>query len=404
VIRRAALACPLVLAAACGSFQCGYGREVESPSGAATSTASSVPATSTTASASDARPFPIRVAGTRFVDATGRPFEWRGITAFRLAEMIANGREQEAIAYLDWAKSEQLTVVRVLLMAQHLFKLTPDAGRTALPRLLDLAKERGIAVEVVALADTKEITLDYEAHVREIGAVALQRGNAFIELANEPGHPTQDPRLHKPDFLQGLASQLPGPLIVALGSYEYGEGFAAGDYATTHTDRGSRDWDHVLALAPVAPRPSSLKKPVVSDEPIGAAAEYQPGRRDNDPSRFAAAAALTKLAGLGATFHYEGGLQAAIPSGREAACLAAWQLGLALLNDLPLDGEFVEGNRLVTVAQTSGVRRAFGRVSANRAVILLVDPAPSVSLTPGAGWKEARRSGVPGIQVVSLER
>ena len=348
--------------------------------------------------------FPIQVAGTGFIDASGHPFDWRGITAFRLAEMIAGGREKEAIAYLDWAAVERLTVVRVLLTAQHLFKLSPDAGRAALPRLLDLAKERGLAVEAVALADTKDITLDYEAHVREIGRVALERGNAFIEIANEPGHPTQDPRLHKPEFVRRLASLLPAPLVVALGSIEYGDGYGAGDYATTHTDRGNREWDHVLALAGSARRVGTLQKPLVSDEPIGAAAEYQRGRRDNDPSRFAAAAAVTKLAGLGATFHYEGGLQSAIPRGREAACLAAWQLGLALLDDLALDGRFIEGKPLTAVAQTSGVRAAFGRVTARRAVILLVDPAPNIFVTFAAGWREIRRSGVPGVQMVLAER
>jgi hypothetical protein len=318
--------------------------------------------------------------------------------------MIAGGREQEAIAYLDWAKSEQLTVVRVLLTAQHLFKLPPDAGRSALPRLLDLAKERGIAVEVVALADTKDVPLDYEAHIREIGRVALERGNAFVELANEPGHPTQDPRVHQPAFLQRLASQLPESLVVALGSIEYGDAFAAADYATTHVPRGEKDWDHVLAIPERLKTVIAVRKPLVSDEPIGAAPEYQPGRRDNEPSRFAAAAALTRFVGMSATFHYEGGLHATIPAGREAACLAAWQLGLALLNDVPLDGEFVAGKRLANIAGTTGVRAAFGRVGAGGAVLLLIDPAPSAALKPAAGWKEARRTGVPGVQIIFLER
>lgn len=318
--------------------------------------------------------------------------------------MIASGRERDAVAYLDWAKSEQLTVVRVLLMAQHLFKLSPEAGRAALPKLLALAKERGIAVEVVALADTKDVTLDYEGHIREIGRVALESGNAFVELANEPGHPTQNSKVHTPAFLQQLATLIPEPVIVALGSIEYGDGFASGEYVTTHTDRGRGEWDHVLALGEVARRIGGRAKPLVSDEPIGAAAEYQAGRRDNDPARFAAAAALTKLAGFYATFHYEGGLHAKIPSGREAACLAAWQIGLAQLGDLKLDGDFVQGEALAKVAQTSGARAAFGRVRAGQAVIVLVDPAPSVSVKPAPGWKQTRRSGVPGVQIAVLER
>src|SRR5688572_13766526 len=204
--------------------------------------------------------FPLRVEGTGFVDATGQPFVWRGITSFQLAEMIARGREQEAVAYLDWAKSEELTVVRVLLMARHLFELTPEDGRQALPRLLDLAKVRGLAIEIVALADTKDRSTDYDAHIREVGRIALDKGNAFVEIANEPGHHTQDPKLHDAAFAKHLADLLPEQLIVAFGSFEYGEGYAAGDYATTHVPRGE-GWNHVLDIAKGAGRVRSLKKP-----------------------------------------------------------------------------------------------------------------------------------------------
>ncbi len=73
------------------------------------------------------------------------------------------------------------------------------------------------------------------------------------------------------------------------------------------------------------------KKPVVSDEPIGAGPALQPGRRDNLPARFRAAALLTRLVGMGATFHYEGGIQATIPAGAELACFNAWNEAWALL-------------------------------------------------------------------------
>jgi hypothetical protein len=334
------------------------------------------------------------------VDAASRPFEWRGITAFRLAEMIASGREAEAAAYLDWAASENLTVVRVLLMAKHLFELAPDRGRHALPRLLDLAKARGLAVEVVALADTKEYSFDFDAHVREIGRVALERGNAFLELANEPGHPTQDQRVHDPKTVKRLAALIPEPVIVALGSIEYGEGFRDGDYVTTHVARGDEPWDHVLNIARHAP---ALGKPLVSDEPIGAAPRHEPGRRDNDPARFAAAAALTMLAGMEATFHYESGLQANIPEGREAACLAAWQTGLLLVGDPNIEGTFVQGSAIDRVARVSGARATFARMGERSATLLLLDPqTPTVQWADG--WREARRSGVPGLLLISAVR
>jgi hypothetical protein len=68
---------------------------------------------------------------------------------------------------------------------------------------------------------------------------------------------------------------------------------------------------------------------VINDEPIGAADEAVPGRRDNDPARFREAGAASRRAGLGATFHYEGGLQARRPTKIEEACLDAWLVGLS---------------------------------------------------------------------------
>jgi hypothetical protein len=348
--------------------------------------------------------FPLAIKDGRFVTAHGEPFAWRGITAFRLAELIAHGREQEAAAYLDWAASQQLTVVRVLLMARYLFQLTPEDGRAALPRLLDLARARGIAVEVVALADTKEIPVDYETHIREVGRVAGERGNALIEIANEPGHPTQDPRLHEPAFARSLAALLPEPLLVALGSFEYGDEYAAGDYATTHVPRGSGAWDHVLEVATRAEWVSRLKKPIVSDEPIGAGPEFDAGRRDNEPSRFAAAAALTRLVGMDPTFHYDGGLQARIPGPQEAACLEAWRRGLSLLDDAPASGQFISGEALSEIADVNGSRGSFARLSGDRAMLLLIDPQPSTTITWRNGWKEVRQDSTPGVRIVAAER
>ena len=338
------------------------------------------------------------------MDASRKPFPWRGITSFQLAEMIAGGREQEAAAYLDWAASQELTVVRVLLMAQHLFKLSPEAGRAALPRLLDFAKARGLAVEVVALADTKNVNLDYEAHIREVGRIALEKGNAFVEIANEPGHPTQDARLHEAAFAKRLADLLPETLVVALGSFEYGEGYAGGDYATTHVPRGEKDWDHVFEVAGRAASAAELAKPVVSDEPIGVGPEYQPGRRDNEPSRFAAAAALTRLAGMAATFHYEGGLHSKIPTGPEAACLAAWKRGLELIGETAGGGEFLQAQAVARVARTEGAQQAYARVTADEATVLLVNPGASPSITWQTDWKETRREAIAGAALAQARR
>lgn len=267
----------------------------------------------------------LRVSGTHFIKSDGSRFEWRGITAFRLVELVAHGREAEADAYLKWARSKRLTVVRVLAMADVLFKLSPADGVRALPGVLERAHRHGLYVEVVALADTATIAVEIPAHVRAVAEICARYDNALLEIANEPAHPTQARALHDPAYLQQLTRALPKGVPVSLGSVEEHDGYGAGDYVTWHAPRGG---DQVLTLAHGAALIRQFKKPVISDEPIGAADVAVPGRRDNSPERFRAAARETKRAGMGATFHYEGGLQAKLPSKIELDCLNAWLGGL----------------------------------------------------------------------------
>ena len=76
----------------------------------------------------------------------------------------------------------------------------------------------------------------------------------------------------------------------------------------------------------------------MSDEPIGAGDQLEQGRRDNAPERFRVLALVSRLAGLGATFYYNGGIQAARLSVTELACLDAWVEGL---DTLPRDAGIV---------------------------------------------------------------
>ena len=322
----------------------------------------------------------VQVEGTRFVH-NGQPFEWRGITAFRLAEMVAAGREAEAVAYLDWAAANRVTVVRVLAMARHLFTLAPADGLRALPRLLTLAAERGIQVEVVALADTAESNVDLDAHVAAVGRIAAAHPNAFVEIANEPFHPTQHPSLHDRATLARLAALIPPEVVVAFGS-DAPDASGGGDYVTVHMPRGDGAWDHVSALAQGHALVKTYGRPVVSDEPIGAGPELQPGRRDNLPERFRAAAILTRMTGMHATFHYEGGLQARIPEGAELAAFKAWSDAWTLLPPGIEQGTFAVIN--------SARGQAFETQLGSQRFVLTIDGAPGPArLARKAAWRES---------------
>jgi hypothetical protein len=279
------------------------------------------------------QPKHLQISGTHFTYADGRPFTWRGISAFRLLEMEASGRGADVDAYLRWASSQKLTVVRVLAMAKHLFELPPDRGAAALDGLLDRASRRNLIVEVVALADTAAYTFDMAAHVRRIAEICLRHPNALLEIANEPYHPTQRSELHDRNSLVRLRREVPAGLPVALGAGAYPERHAEGDYVTIHFPRssGAGGWATVRDLAAAAEIVRDTGKPVINDEPIGAGPRFEPGRRDDDPERFRAAALMSRLIGIGATFHYEGGLQAKLPAGREMQCFQAWQEAWSLM-------------------------------------------------------------------------
>jgi hypothetical protein len=267
----------------------------------------------------------VRVSGSRFIASDGSPFAWRGITAFRLLEFVAHGRQRQAAAYLDWAASEHLTVVRVLAMAHVLFTLTPADGERSLPGLLQLARARGLVVEVVALADTASYPIDLAKHVRAIGQACADAGNCVIEIANEPYHPTHSADVHQHAFLRELRKLIPSGVPVSLGTVDPRGELAGGDYITWHSPRDERWPERMREGAALLER---YGKPVIADEPMGAADVAIPGKRDNRPDRFRLAAQTARASGLGATFHYEGGLQARLPTPTEAACLRAWLEGL----------------------------------------------------------------------------
>jgi hypothetical protein len=351
----------------------------------------------------------LRIEGTRFVAADGSTFEWRGITAFRLVDYVADGQEATTAKFLEWAASQRLTVVRVLTMMGGQFDLRPEDGRRALPRVLELAARHGIVVEVVALAGTADIKVDLGQHVAELGKILATHRNALLEIANEPVHPSQAPEVHKPEVLRGLAATVPSSVPIALGSIERGDGFGEAGYVTWHSPResGSGGWGHVLALADGARLLARWKKPVVSDEPIGAGPALQPGRRDNVAARFRAAALLTRLVGMGATFHYEDGIQATIPAGAELACFNAWKEAWTLLPaGVEQSGVFrISGGAASVVANYDRKRLpgVYERIDGSKGWILAIGDE-SVPLTLADGWKATGSRSIDGARLITVTR
>jgi hypothetical protein len=324
--------------------------------------------------------------------------------------MVAHGRKTEAAAYLDWAAGRHLTIVRVFTMARSLFDLPPADGVRALPGLLEMASARGLHVEVVALVDTRDFKTDIDAHVKAVGEIASRHANALVEIANEPAHATQAVAVHDAGELRRLATLIPRSVPVSLGSAEENDGYAGAGYATYHFPRsgGSTPWGHVVRLADGAAFVTKWKKPVVSDEPIGAGPVSIPGRRDNDPDRFRAAALLTRMAGLGATFHYEQGLQARIPTGIELRCFDAWNDAWSLLpNEIEAGGDFHaagETGAAVGAFDHGAASAVFERQRAGTAYVLVLNAPKPPTLIWNKGWRSSRSKQLGAAWLLTATR
>ena len=352
----------------------------------------------------------LQVSGSGFVTADHHPFQWRGITAFRLLDYVAHGKEADVERFLTWVSQQRLTVVRVLAMGQGFMNLSPSEGQQALPRLLQMAAQHDLHVEIVALAGTRDAAVNLDDHLAQVGRIAAGFGNALVEVANEPVHSSQSAEVQRPEVLARLRTAVPSSVPVALGSVEYGEGFAAGDYVTWHVPRDDRldGWGHVLAVAEGAGLVRRWNRPIVSDEPIGAGAVYQPGRRDDSLARFRAAALVTRLAGLGATFHYEGGLQATIPSGRELECFQAWNEAWTLLPaDIEQSGTFRragEDRAAVSEFRTDKALAVYERQRGNTVWVVIINPKEDFAMRWRPGWIPGETRRLDGVWLLNARR
>lgn len=345
--------------------------------------------------------------------ADGARFAWRGLTAFRLVELIAHRRAADADRYLAWAARNGVTIVRVLTMTKHMFGLTPEDGRAALPRLLGAAHRHGLYVEVVALADTgahDASTFDLAAHVRAVGEIAAQHENAIVEIANEPDHPTQRMELADPKRLLALARLVPETVPVALGSGDdpiyAASTLRPNTYLTAHFSRddGARGWAPHLSIREGLRLQSAHRRFVVDDEPIGAAADSKPGTRDADPARWFGRGLLARVLRIGSTFHSDSGLHAKVPTGVELACFEAWRRGMLYFPAAIDERRSESGDGPVAAYERTHAADVLTIVDGDSAwaVALGVTEDPRIQLQPG--WRATRTDKHDRVWIVHLER
>jgi hypothetical protein len=365
------------------------------------------------ASATIALPFPpqpstlsaIAPCGRSLCLDDGSPFPWRGVTAFALLDQVAKGRLDDARAFLKWAHDTGFTLVRVLAMnPRGWFDLPVADGRRALPRLLSIASEFSLRVQIVALANTTgQDEAFLRGQVREVGRLCSQSANCVMEIANEPYHRTQA-RLNDPALMRRLQQEIPDSVVVAWGAApsDTSTSLAGGGFVIVHMARRGERWARLARMTGLEAMSRQTGKFVVDNEPTGAAERPEPSRRDDDPAAFFAQGALARVLGIGSTFHCEDCLNARIPHGVQEQAAIAFIAGATIApDDVMLT--FVpatDAGAPVRDTRTPGASpRVFAGVKGGRAWVVLIGLDGSKASWQGAWRPERRVATRPGVDV-----
>ncbi len=347
--------------------------------------------------------------------ADGKPFRWRGITAFALAAQVAHGKEDDARAFLDWARDRGFTVVRVLTMLPHggWMTLPVEDGRRALPRLFQLAGERGLYVEAVALANTQKPPHNtprfLEEQVASVGKACAAVENCVIEIANEPYHGTQA-NLDEPALMRRLQAAVPKEIPVAWGAArDYRtDVMAGGTFVTVHVARSGDRWARTARVRELERLSKATGKFVVDDEPIGAAETDVRSRRDANPAVFFAQGILSRIFEVGSTFHCDDCLHAKVPASNQRRCAEAFIQGATLVPDdvvLEYREAGAQDGPIGRRGLDTAGRYAFAGVSGDRGWIVLIGIAGTSDLEWTNGWHARKQLAArPGIEVWAVER
>jgi hypothetical protein len=230
---------------------------------------------------------------------------YRGITAFPLLHVP----QDIALQFMDTARSLGFNVLRCLTHATVLFPLSREAAYDRLPWTLAEAQSRGLTLEAVALADTRQWhEQDLLEHLDVVAGIVGH--NAFLQVANEHYHDTQHPELHDVSTMIGLESRVREYL--STGSTTYSDedtGEPLGRYVTRHLDRGRDPLNMIRRVRELAAVYDAVRRPVLNDEPIGYADVEVPGRRLSDKNYFGLMGLLQSGFSVDGTFHWEGGLR-----------------------------------------------------------------------------------------------
>lgn len=347
---------------------------------------------------------------------SGEPFQWRGVTAFALAEQIAHGREAEAVAFMRWARDTGFNGLRVLMMARGLFTLSPTEGRAALPRLLALALDNDCYLELVALADTDANgfkATDAFEQVTAIGQLAATVDHALGQVANEYEHGSQASAVRDIDRLREYGRAFPDRVLFTLSApFDDEATEPQGEYITRHLDRGRDPWNQIRRVRELENVEAATNKPVINDEPIGAAEPGTPGQRLYDSQYFFALGVLNAGFGIDGTFHCQDCLRSIVPGPRQQESARAFIEGMRLIpagrrfkNARWADSPVRDARFSDQAGQQNTTVRAYSFVGDGAGELVLVGVTGDPGIDMQNGWRlGATLAERPGVRVLRVEK
>lgn len=324
--------------------------------------------------------------------------------------------DSEISNYLDWVVATGFNGIRVFAGALIWAGQTAEIARAQLPFVLAECLKRGLYVEVTAITDSRDGQYDISRHLNGVAVICSAYDNTVIEMANEYWHPTQSDDVHDTQFLTELALVVPKEIITAIGAGPtdepapegtYDSGGAGLDYVSVHLDRGRDKWNMVRRVRELEQVSSVTKRPVLNNEPIGAAESAIPGKRENDPSIFYTMGLLNRLFEVGGVFHSDSGLAASTPPPVQQACSEAFVAGSKAI---PTENRLVFANTgwatsPIASADFNRVVRAYTGVAENKAYTALVGLSGDPALRLQGGWSiDGLIDERPGVQLLGLSK
>lgn len=332
-------------------------------------------------------PSPLRIEGAAFYDGAAI-WKWHGASHFRMFRQWLDGIDQSAV--YDWARALGVNTFRAFTMLSWASLRSSDYTDEQLREFAESVGAQGFRLELVALADCVSLMPDIEdqrQHVWRIAGVVDDLPHVFLELANEPSHPTNQ--------VDPLAfPQVATPCLWSRGS-SHGDQPAirpAWDYGTDHTPRDGewpRKAKNLLEWATIA------GVPYVGDEPNKIRGS------ELSPSDCADYAAVADLLAAGSTIHTQSlGIEGRIPVGAEQTCCEAYA---ASWRNVPPDaqhGRYTAGHlddRPLEYDEATCLR-VFATIQGNKSTAVRV--RPTVPPVARDGWRITQERG----HIVYLER